>query len=252
VSGRLTVIGIGPGPADWVTPAVSAALAAAQDLFGYAPYIDRVGVRPGQVRHASDNGDELMRATAALSAARSGRNVVVVSGGDPGVFAMASAVCEAIDHGPAAWRTLDVRVEPGVTAMLAAAARIGAPLGADFACLSLSDNLKPWSLIEKRLRLTSEADLALALYNPASKARPDRIGKALQVLAHLRGPDTPVIFASAVGRSDERIDVTRLGDADPARADMRTLIIVGCQATKVIERPGLPPLVYSERFAGET
>ncbi len=251
MSGRLTVVGIGPGPRDWVTPAVSTALTEAQDLFGYAPYIDRVGVRPGQILHASDNGDELLRAKAALAAAQTGRNVVVVSGGDPGVFAMASAVCEAIDHGPAAWRTLDVRVEPGVTAMLAAAARIGAPLGADFACLSLSDNLKPWSLIEKRLRLTSEAGLALALYNPASRARPDRIGKALLLLVNLRGPDTPVIFATAVGRSDERIDVARLGEADPARADMRTLIIVGCEATRIIERPGLPPLVYSERFARE-
>ena len=250
--GRLTVVGIGPGPDGWLTPAVSVALAEADDLFGYGPYVDRAPKRPGQVRHASDNGDELLRANAALSAASSGRKVVVVSGGDPGVFAMASAVCEAIEHGPPSWRELDVCVEPGVTAMLAAAARVGAPLGADFACLSLSDNLKPWSLIEKRLRLTSEAGLALALYNPASLARPDRIGKAFALLCELRDAETPVVFATSVGRRDERIDVVRLGEADPARADMRTLIIVGCDATRVIERPGLPPLVYSERFAKES
>ncbi len=249
MSGRLTVVGIGPGPDGWVTPAVTSALAEADELFGYGPYVERAPLRPGQVRHTSDNGDELFRANAALVAAQSGRKVVVVSGGDPGVFAMASAVCEAIDSGPAVWRSLDIRIEPGVTAMLAAAARIGAPLGADFACLSLSDNLKPWALIEKRLRLSSEAGLALALYNPASLRRPDRIGRALALLLELRGPQTPVVFATAVGRADERIDVVRLGQVDPARADMRTLIIVGCQATRIIERPGMPPLVYSERFA---
>jgi precorrin-3B C17-methyltransferase len=251
VSGRLTVVGLGPGPEGWVTPAVSDALAEADDLYGYGPYVERAPRRPGQIRHASDSGDELMRANAALSAALFGRKVVVVSGGDPGVFAMASAVCEAIDRGPAAWRELDVRIEPGVTAMLAAAARIGAPLGADFACISLSDNLKPWSLIEKRLRLTSEAGLVLALYNPASRARPDRIANAFALLAELRGPETPVIFATAVGRASEKIDVVRLGAVDPARADMRTLIIVGTDGTRIIERPGLPPLVYSERFAKE-
>lgn len=251
VSGRLTVVGIGPGPADWVTPAATAALADAKELFGYGPYLDRLPVTLGQTRHCTDNRAELFRAEAALTAASSGARVVVVSGGDPGVFAMAAAVCEAVEHGPAAWRQLDIRVEPGVTAMLAAAARIGAPLGADFACLSLSDNLKPWSLIERRLRLTSEADLVLALYNPASKARPDRIGTALALLAELRGGTTPVIFATAVGRPDEWIDIGELGTCDPARVDMRTLVLVGAQGTRIIARPGLPPLVYSERFAKE-
>ena len=252
MSGRLTVVGIGPGPADWVTPAASAALADAEVLFGYGPYLARLPTRAGQVRHASDNRQELSRAEAALAAAADGRHVAVVSGGDPGVFAMAAAVCEAVDHGPAYWRALDIRVEPGVTAMLAAAARIGAPLGADFACLSLSDNLKPWNLIERRLRLASEAELVLALYNPASRTRPDRIARAFALLRELRGDATPVVFATAVGRPDERIDVGRLGTCDPAGADMRTLVIVGTQGTRIIERPGLPPLVYSERFAKET
>ena len=251
MSGRLTVVGIGPGPASWITPAATDALARAGQLFGYGPYLDRLPLLAGQTRHATDNREELFRAETALTAASSGARVVVVSGGDPGVFAMAAAVCEAVDRGPLEWRQLDIRVEPGVTAMLAAAARIGAPLGADFACLSLSDNLKPWSLIERRLRLTSEADLVLALYNPASKARPDRIARALELLAKLRGGATPVIFATAVGRPDERIDIGELGSCDPARVDMRTLVLVGAQGTRIIARPGLPPLVYSERFAKE-
>ena len=249
MSGRLTVVGIGPGPQDWITPAASAALATADELYGYGPYLDRVPGHLAQARHASDNREELARAEAALTATATGRTVAVVSGGDPGVFAMAAAVCEAVERGPPAWRTLDIRVEPGVTAMLAAAARVGAPLGADFACLSLSDNLKPWSLIERRLRLTCEAGLVLALYNPASRARPDRIAKVFQLLAELRSPQTPLIFATAVGRPDEQIDIVRLGAADPTRADMRTLIIVGCEGTRIVERPGMQPLVYSERFA---
>lgn len=251
MTGRLTVVGIGPGPSDWVTPAATAALADAQELFGYGPYLDRLPGIAGQTRHASDNREELFRAEAALAAAASGRCVAVVSGGDPGVFAMAAAVCEAIDHGPAAWRELDIRIEPGVTAMLAAAARIGAPLGADFACISLSDNLKPWSLVERRLRLAAEAELVLALYNPASRARPDRIARAFDVLRGVLGPGTLVIFATAVGRPDERIDVQQLATCDPARADMRTLVIVGAPCTRIIERPGQSPLVYSERFAKE-
>lgn len=251
MNGRLTVVGIGPGPEYWVTPAVTAILAGAEDLFGYKSYLDRLANQLGQNRHPSDNGDEIARAQVALALALAGRRVVVVSGGDPGVFAMASAVCEAIDRGPAEWRQLDIRVEPGVTAMLAAAARTGAPLGADFACISLSDNLKPWRLVERRLTLACQAGLVLALYNPASRARPDQIVGAFTLLSRLRGPDTPVIFATAVGRPDERIDIMRLGTCNPARADMRTLVIVGTEGTRIIERPGQTPLVYSERFAKE-
>ena len=249
MSGRLTVIGLGPGPEGWLTPAAAEALARAEEIYGYAPYVDRVPVRAGQRRMTSDNGDELERAGDALRSAASGNSVAVVSGGDPGVFAMAAAVCEVIDRGPATFRTLDVTVEPGVTAMLAAAARVGAPLGADFACISLSDNLKPWALIEKRLTLAAQAGLVLALYNPASRARPDRVARVFDLLRGVRSAETPVIFATAVGRPDERIDVARLGAAQADRADMRTLIIVGTEGTRIIERPGLPPLVYSERFA---
>lgn len=248
MSGRLTVVGLGPGPAAWVTPAVSAALEEAEDLLGYEAYLARVPMQTGQMRHISDNREELARARAALELAAAGRRVVVVSGGDPGVFAMASAVCEAIDHGPEAWRRLDVRVEPGVTAMLAAAARVGAPLGADFAVLSLSDNLKPWDVVLARLRLVAEAGLVIALYNPASRSRPHQIAEALGELRRLRGPQTPSILAVAVGRPDEHITVTTLASVDPAQIDMRTLVIVGASCTRLIDRPGLPPLVYSERF----
>ena len=248
MSGRLTVVGVGPGPEAWVTPAVSAVLAGAEELFGYGPYIDRLPLRPRQVRHATDNRQELSRAEAALAVAAAGRSVAVVSGGDPGVFAMAAAVCEAIDKGPPEWRALNVAFEPGVTAMLAAAARVGAPLGADFAVMSLSDNLKPWTVIERRLRLASEADLTLALYNPASQARGGGAERAFGVLKACRHSDTPVVLASAVGRTDEKIVIARLGDCDGAGVDMRTLIIVGSSGTRVIARPGGSPLVYTERF----
>ena len=249
MSGRLTVVGLGPGPERWLTPAVSDILASADELFGYRPYLDRLPTRAGQRRHPTDNGEELARARAALAAAEAGAAVAVVSGGDPGVFAMASAVCEAVDKGPAAWRSLAIAFEPGVTAMLAAAACVGAPLGADFAVISLSDNLKPWPVIERRLRLTSEADLVLALYNPASNARGGAARAAFEVLRTCRAPATPVVLASAVGRPDERVVIKPLGDCDGSGIDMRTLIIVGASGTRVIERPGLPPLVYTERFA---
>jgi len=249
VTGRLTVIGIGPGPEAWVTPAVASVVTDAAELFGYGPYLDRLPGRPGQVRHATDNREELSRAEAALAAAASGARVAVVSGGDPGVFAMASAVCEAVGKGPAAWRALDIGFEPGVTAMLAAAARVGAPLGSDFAVISLSDNLKPWALIERRLRLMSEADMALALYNPASRARGAGAKQAFAVLKDCRSADTPVVMATAVGRSQERIVIQPLADCDGSGIDMRTLILVGSSATRLIDRPGRTPLVYTERFA---
>ena len=176
MTGSLVVVGTGPGKAELMTPATAAALARATDLVGYGPYLDRVPQRPGQCRHASDNRVELDRARLALSLAASGRQVVVVSGGDPGVFAMAAAVFEAVETGEPEWRELDIKVEPGVTAMLAAAAEVGAPLGGDFCAISLSDNLKAWSTVERRLRAAAEGDFVLALYNPASKARPKMTG----------------------------------------------------------------------------
>lgn len=246
-AGSLCIVGLGPGDPRLCTPQADAALAAATDLVGYATYLDRVPPRPGQARHASDNRVELDRARHALALAAGGRRVAVVSSGDAGVFAMAGAVFEAIEGGEAAWRTLDVQVVPGVTAMLAAAARLGAPLGHDFCALSLSDNLKPWDVVLSRLTAAASAGFVLALYNAASRARPWQLGAALDALRPILPPATPVAFAAAVSRPDERVEITTLADADPARADMRTLVLIGSAATRTIERPGRAPWLYTPR-----
>ncbi|MBI5270794.1 MAG: precorrin-3B C(17)-methyltransferase [Burkholderiales bacterium] len=253
VKGWLVVAGLGPGAEDWVTPEVTAALAAATDVVGYLPYVARVAPRTGLTLHASDNRVELDRAAHALRMVGEGRRVVVVSSGDPGVFAMASAVFEAVETGPAAWRALDVRVLPGITAMLAAAARAGAPLGHDFCAINLSDNLKPWALVERRLRLAVQADFAMAFYNPRSVSRPQGFTRALAVLREECGaagsPTRPVIFARAVSTPDETIRVVALSDAQPEMADMRTIVIVGSSLTRVIARDGGVPWIYTPRSA---
>ncbi len=250
-NGRLVVVGLGPGDARCLTPEAAQALADAQALYGYGPYLERVPPRAGQSRHASDNREEAARAAAALRHAAQGAHVAVVSGGDPGVFAMAAAVCEQIERGPDAWRALDVAFIPGITAMLAVAARIGAPLGHDFCALSLSDNLKPWTVIERRLDAAAGAGFVIALYNPVSRARPWQFGKAMARLAMHLPPSTPVVFGRAVGRVDERVTVATLEAAEKADADMATLVIVGSRATRAIARPGRPPLVYKPRAAVE-
>lgn len=246
MSGWVVVAGLGPGAETLVTPEATAALASATDLLGYAPYVARIKERPGQVRHLSDNGDEIDRARAALALAVEGRKAAIVSSGDPGVFAMASALFEAMEAGPAAWRDIEVRVLPGVTAMLAAAARAGAPLGHDFCAINLSDNLKPWSLIERRLRLAAEADFAMALYNPRSKARPEGFGRALDLLRAACAEDRVMVFARAVSTAEESIQVSSLADATPEMADMRTVVIVGSSLTRIIERRQ-GPVVYTPR-----
>ncbi len=236
MSGSLVVVGTGPGKAELMTPATQTALARATDLVGYGPYLARVPERSGQCRHASDNRVELERARLALSLAAAGRRVAVVSGGDPGVFAMAAAVFEAVEAGDPAWRELDIRVEPGVTAMLAAAAEVGAPLGGDFCALSLSDNLKAWSTIERRLRAAAEADFVIALYNPASKARPHQLAQAFDLLRGLKAAATPVLFVRAAGTPQAEVVTTTLDLADASRADMRTLVIVGASTTRQVGR----------------
>ncbi len=251
MTGRLTVVGLGPGPEGWVTDAARTAVTDAEIILGYTAYTNRITLHARQSIEASDNREELSRAERALVLASEGRHVAVVSGGDPGVFAMAAAVFEAVDRGPIEWRDLDIRVEPGVTAMLAASARIGAPLGHDFCAISLSDNLKPWALIERRLRAAAEADFVIALYNPASKARPGQIGEAFAFLKTCRAPDTVLILARAVGRPDEDITITTLGAADPASIDMRTLVLIGSSATRTIERTDGRLWVYTPRFAGD-
>ena len=251
MTGHLAVVGLGPGDARYLTPEADEALAAAQALYGYGPYLDRVPVRAGQIRSASDNREERSRAAAALRHAAEGTRVAVVSGGDPGVFAMAAAVCEAIESGPESWRTLDVVIVPGITAMLAVAARIGAPLGHDFCALSLSDNLKPWDLIERRLDAAASAGFVIALYNPVSRARPWQFGAAIERLRRHLPPSTPVVFGHAVGRQHEAVNVATLEHADAAAADMATLVIVGSRETRVVQRPGRSPLVYTPRAVAE-
>jgi len=249
MSGRLAVVGLGPGDVRWLTPEADAALAAADALFGYGPYLDRAPVRDGQSRYPSDNREEALRARDALETAAAGTNVALVSGGDPGVFAMAAAVCEQIESGPAAWRGLDLEIVPGITAMLAVAARVGAPLGHDFCALSLSDNLKPWPVIERRLDAAAQAGFVIALYNPISRARPWQLTAALERLRRHLPATTPIVFGRAVGRADETIAVTTLQAADPAGANMATLVIVGSAETRLVPRPGHAPLVYTPRSA---
>lgn len=250
MTGWLVIAGLGPGDEALVTPEVTDALAAATDVVGYGPYVRRVRGRPNLTRHETDNREELDRARDALRMAEDGRRVVVVSSGDPGVFAMAAAFFEAVEAGPESWRALDIRVSPGITAMLAAAARVGAPLGHDFCAINLSDNLKPWALIEKRLRLAVEADFAIALYNPRSNARPKGMSVALKLLREMCEPSRVLIFARAVSTPEENLRVVRLADASPDMADMRTLVLIGSSATRIIDRDGTP-FVYTPRAVPE-
>jgi precorrin-3B C17-methyltransferase len=243
MTGTLTIAGLGPGSEALVTPEVSAALASATDIVGYAPYVARVAPRDGLTLHPSDNREEIQRATDALRLASEGHHVVVVSSGDPGVFAMASAVFEALEASPQ-WRDLSIRVLPGVTAMLAAAARIGAPLGHDFCAINISDNLKPWATIERRLRLAAEADFAIAIYNPRSVSRPDGFARTLEILKDAGCGERLVIFARAISTPDEKIETVSLRDARPEMADMKTLVIVGNSATRRVGR-----WIYAPRHA---
>ena len=247
MTGRLSVVGLGPGNSQQLTPQAQAIVQAADDLFGYGPYLDRVPERAAQRRHPSDNRQEIQRAEQALIAATEGKNVAVVSGGDPGVFGMAAAVCEALERGPAEWRQVEVAIVPGISAMLAVAARVGAPLGHDFCAISLSDNLKPWPVLEQRLQLAATAGFVIALYNPISRARPWQLERAFAQLGEILPGTTPVVFGRAVGRADERIAITQLSAARSSDADMATCIIIGSVETRLVERPGATPLVYTPR-----
>ena len=248
MTGWIVAAGLGPGADALVTPEVTEALAQATDVIGYIPYVARVEQRPGLMLHASDNRVELERAALALSLAAQGRRVAVVSSGDPGVFAMASALFEALEAGPQDWRDLDIRVLPGITAMLAAAARAGAPLGHDFCAINLSDNLKPWPLIERRLRLAAQADFAMAFYNPRSRSRPEGFGRALTILREECDEDRLILFARAVSTPEETLRIVPLSEATAQMADMRTMVIVGSSRTRLISRSG-PPILYTPRSA---
>ncbi|MGW4893359.1 precorrin-2 C(20)-methyltransferase [Kitasatospora sp. NPDC004240] len=244
-TGSVTVIGTGPAGPLWLTPEARGALAEATDLVGYTTYLDRVPERPGQRRHGSDNKVESERAEFALDLARRGHRVAVVSSGDPGVFAMATAVLEVACEEQ--YREVPVRVVPGMTAAHAAASRAGAPLGHDYAVVSLSDRLKPWEVVAKRLRAAAEADLVLALYNPGSQSRTTQVGRARDLLLEYRGPDTPVVMARDVGGPTERVRTVRLGELDPAQIDMRTILLIGSSQTRHHPRGTNPDVVWTPR-----
>ena len=253
VRGRLAVIGLGPGAAELMVPAVKAELARCTDVLGYETYVRMAGpFRDDQVQHCTDNREEMQRARHAFELAAQGRSVVVVSSGDPGVFAMAAAVIEALhESSDPAWHQVDLEILPGVSASLATAAQAGAPLGHDFCVMSLSDNLKPWSIIEKRLDLASQADLALAFYNPISRSRPWQLGRALEIVALHRTPETPVVLGRDIGRPGQTLRVTTLGQLTPEQVDMRTMVLIGSSTTVTFPRAGGGEWVYTPRWYGE-
>lgn len=250
--GRLAVIGLGPGAAELMVPAVKAELARATDVLGYETYVRMAGpFRPDQVLHCTDNREEMQRARHAFELAAQGRSVIVVSSGDPGVFAMAAAVLEALhESSDPMWHRVDLEILPGVSASLATAAQAGAPLGHDFCVMSLSDNLKPWSIIEKRLDLAAQADLALAFYNPISRSRPWQLGRALEIVAQHRTPETPVVLGRDIGRPGQTLRVTTLGALTPDQVDMRTMVLIGSSTTCVFPRVEGGDWVYTPRWYG--
>ncbi|MDF9776581.1 precorrin-3B C(17)-methyltransferase [Pseudomonas baetica] len=251
--GRLAVIGLGPGAAELMVPAVKAELARANDVLGYETYVRMAGpFRDDQVLHCTDNREEMQRARHAFELAAQGRSVVVVSSGDPGVFAMAAAVLEALHESTDVhWHNVDLEILPGVSASLATAAQAGAPLGHDFCVLSLSDNLKPWSIIEKRLDLAAQADLAMAFYNPISRSRPWQLGRALEIVAQHRAPGTPVVLGRDIGRPGQTLRVTTLSQLTPDQVDMRTMVLIGSSTTRVFHRSQGLPWVYTPRSYGD-
>lgn len=251
--GKLTVVGLGPGSRELMTPAVQHDLERAEDVLGYETYVRMAGpFRGDQIVHMTDNREEMQRARHAFELAASGRDVVMVSSGDPGVFAMAAAVVEALhESSDPAWHGVELVIQPGISAAMAAASRIGAPLGHDFCIISLSDNLKPWDIIEKRLELAAEADLAMAFYNPISKARPHQLGRALEILRMHRKAETPVVLGRDIGRPAETTRVTTLGELTPDDVDMRTVVIVGSSHTQRFPRMNGGEWVYTPRWYGE-
>ncbi|AQQ26508.1 precorrin-3B C(17)-methyltransferase [Burkholderia cenocepacia] len=248
--GRLTVLGLGPGGAAWLTPAARAALADATDILGYTTYVNMAGpFRADQRVHGTDNREEMQRARHAFELAAEGRRVAVVSSGDPGVFAMAAAVLEALDEArDPQWAAVDLRVEPGISASLATAAQAGAPLGHDFCAISLSDNLKPWDVIETRLQHAAQADLVMAFYNPISRARPWQLDRALDIVRAHRAADTVVVLGRDIGRPGATLSTTTLGALRGDQVDMRTMVIVGSSTTRRFAIGNAREWVYTPRW----
>jgi precorrin-3B C17-methyltransferase len=248
MTGWLKIVGLGAGAEKWLTPEASDILHTATDIIGYTPYVDAVPKTVSAKLHASDNGVEVARAEYALSLAAGGAKVAVVSGGDAGVFGMAAAVFEAIENGDTCWRELDIEVTPAVTALLAASARIGAPLGHDFCVISLSTYLKSWEIIEKRLRASADGDFVLAIYNPTSKHRAEDLQNALKIMRETRDGETIAIIATKIGREGEEIIITNLSEIKPEQINMLSLLIIGSSHTKTLARAEKPPFVYTPRF----
>lgn len=249
-AGRIAVIGLGPGGSEWRTPEAEERLEQATDLVGYRTYLKQAGpLGPHQQCHSFNNRQEAARAAFALDLAAAGKDVAVVSSGDPGIFAMASAVIEELhrENASGRWDGVEVTIVPGVTAATAAAARIGAPLGHDLCLISLSDVLKPWEVIARRLDAAAEADFAIGLYNPLSRHRPWQLARAIEILAAHRAPDTPVVRARNVGRPEETVEATTLGEVDPATVDMSTILLVGSSTTRAFTDSGGRRWVYTPR-----
>ncbi|MGA7932363.1 MAG: precorrin-3B C(17)-methyltransferase [Kovacikia sp.] len=252
--GKLAIIGTGPGAACWMSPEVRAILQSATDLVGYKTYLDLVAdLTPGKQRHESDNRVELDRARHALDLAAEGRSVVVVSSGDPGIYAMAAAVFEVLDREPKPeWHQIEIQVAPGISAMQAAAAAIGAPLGHDFCAISLSDILKPWSIVEQRIAAAAQADFVIAFYNPVSSQRTWQLAAAKDVLLRWRSPTTPVVLGYNLGRTGQTVKVIPLEQLTPAHADMRTVLLIGSSKTRTIQRSEGEVWVYTPRTYSPT
>lgn len=251
--GRLAIIGIGPGGSHWMSPEVQKILRNATDFVGYSNYLKMVGsLGKGKKWHESDNREEIARARMALDLAAEGRFVAVVSSGDPGIYAMAAAVFEVLEkEAKSEWQGIEIQVAPGISAMQAAAAKIGAPLGHDFCAISLSDILKPWSIIEQRITAASIADFVIAFYNPVSKQRTWQLAEAKNILLRYRHPDTPVVLARNLGRDGESVQVCTLEHLAPELADMRTVILVGSSKTRMIQRCNGNVWVYTPRCYDE-
>ena len=247
MKGSLTIVGLGPGAPELVTPAVTDALKDSTDIVGYSKYIDRVKDASGKSFHPSDNREEIDRAELSINLALQGKKVVVVSSGDPGVFAMASAIFEVVDNKNISIDDLPIVVLPGITALLAASARLGAPIGHDFCVINLSDNLKSWDILKSRVIAAAKADFVIAFYNPRSKSRKNQLSEIYDVLRKNCKSDRIVIYANSVSTESEAIFETTLSEADASSVSMKTLVIIGSSSTKKIRNTGY---IYTPRYSG--
>jgi len=247
MKGSLTIVGLGPGAPELITPAVTDALKDSTDIVGYSKYIERVKDASGKSFHPSDNREEIDRAELSINLALQGKKVVVVSSGDPGVFAMASAIFEVVDEKNISIDDLPIVVLPGITALLAASARLGAPIGHDFCVINLSDNLKSWDILKSRVIAAAKADFVIAFYNPRSKSRENQLSEIYDVLRKNCKSDRIVIYANSVSTESEAIFETTLSEADASSVSMKTLVIIGSSSTKKIRNTGY---IYTPRYSG--